>query len=223
LSEFLKRLQERLKTQKQGLGKTVDKNYLDSHAHPEKGLNSLLAKLKNLKLASLSIARHQANRSSKIPSLNGGAIKPTRVASALTYTLMLATIVCLTYWAMRILQIPSVPAVSSSISKGVTLYHNQDGATAYGLFGSKPLATENILLRGVVVTSKGADGRLDGFAIFEIDGKPSGAISVGESLGKGLTLQSIGDESATLLYEGQKLDFTLSKTSGNSGSKNTKK
>jgi hypothetical protein len=223
LSEFLKRLQERLKTQKQGLGKPTDKIRPDSHAHPEKGLNNLLAKIKSLKVPSLSIAGHQANASANIPSLSKGAIKPANVASTLTYLLMLVTIACLTYWAMRIWQTPSVPAVSTGISKGMTLYNNQDGTTAYGLFGSKPLATENILLRGVVITSKGSDGRLDGFAIFEIDGKPTGAISVGESLGKGLTLQSIGDESATLLYEGQKLDFALSKTGANSSSKNPKK
>jgi hypothetical protein len=104
----------------------------------------------------------------------------------------------------------------------MTLYSNQDGTSAYGLFGSKPLVTDNIFLRGVVITSKGNDGRLDGFAIFEIDGTPTNAISVGENLGKGLTLQSIGDESATLLYEGQKLDFKLSKA-GNKPSALNKK
>jgi hypothetical protein len=36
-------------------------------------------------------------------------------------------------------------------------------------------------------------------------------------------LQSIDDESATLLYEGQKLDFKLSKNSSNPSNKNAKK
>ena len=113
---------------------------------------------------------------------------------------------------MSVLQIPGTPSQpSSGINKGLTLYSNQDAAAAYGLFGSKPLATENIYLRGVVATSKNPDGSLDGFAIFEIDGKPTNAISVGETIGKGLSLQSIGDESATLLYEGQKLNFKLNK------------
>ena len=79
--------------------------------------------------------------------------------------------------------------------------------------------TENIYLRGVVITSKNKDGSLGGFAIFEIDGKPTNAISVGEGLGKGLTLQSIGDESATLLYQGQKLDFKLSKAGSDKSDK----
>ena len=89
---------------------------------------------------------------------------------------------------MQIAQIPGPPSpAASGIHKGLTLYTNQDSSNAYGLFGSKPLVTDNILLRGVVVTSKSKGGALDGFAIFEIDGKPTNAISVGETLGKGLS------------------------------------
>ena len=121
---------------------------------------------------------------------------------------------------MRILQIPGTPAQpANGISKGQTLYSNQDATAGYALFGSKPLVTENIYLRGVVATSKNPDGSLDGFAIFEIDGKPTNAISVGETMGKGLSLQSIGDESATLLYQGQKLSFKLSKPTKDRGDK----
>ena len=133
---------------------------------------------------------------------------------------MLACAVSAAYWLMRILQIPGTPAQpANGISKGQTLYSNQDATAGYALFGSKPLVTENIYLRGVVATSKNPDGSLDGFAIFEIDGKPTNAISVGETMGKGLSLQSIGDESATLLYQGQKLSFKLSKPTKDRGDK----
>jgi hypothetical protein len=138
---------------------------------------------------------------------------------------MAITAMALTYWLLQWWQLPSVPAAPSiatltpsaspsSSNKspvGVTLYANQDTTAAYDLFGNKPLTTDTIFLRGVVATGKNANGSLDGFAIFEMDGKPTNAISIGESLGKGLTLQSIGDESATLLYQGQKLEFKLSK------------
>lgn len=121
---------------------------------------------------------------------------------------------------MRVAQVPGIPnQPSNGISKGLALYSNQDATAAYALFGSKPLVTENIYLRGVVATSKNPDGSLDGFAIFEIDGKPTNAISVGETIGKGLSLQSIGDESATLLYQGQKLNFKLSKSAKDKGDK----
>ena len=211
MSEFLNRLQERLKAKKQGLGSASAKN----RGSLGNGLKSLLDRLKHLSLPS-------SLQMSQIPALVPKGIKPTRVATSLTYLLMIATAACFTYWILRIAQIPGAPSSSAATVKGMTLYSNQDGTSAYGLFGSKPLVTDNIFLRGVVITSKGNDGRLDGFAIFEIDGTPTNAISVGENLGKGLTLQSIGDESATLLYEGQKLDFKLSKA-GNKPSALNKK
>lgn len=152
------------------------------------------------------------------------AFKPTSISNVLSYVLMLLAGLCLTYWLMQIAQIPAPPSQpATGINKGVTLYTNQDGSNAYDLFGSKPLVTDNIYLRGVVVTAKNKDGALDGFAIFEIDGKPTNAISVGESLGKGLSLQSIGDESATLLYQGQKMEFKLSKPGKEKASPTSKK
>ena len=166
----------------------------------------------------------QYSSGQKLGSTLSLAFKPTTLSNALSYVLMLLTGLCLTYWLMQITQIPGPPSQSSTgINKGVTLYTNQDGTTAYGLFGSKPLATDNIYLRGVVVTAKNQAGALDGFAIFEIDGKPTNAISVGESLGKGLSLQSIGDESATLLYQGQKMDFKLSKPGKEKANSTSKK
>ena len=156
-------------------------------------------------------------------------IKPTSVSHSLTYLLMLVTAVLATYWGMRIAQIPGLPSqgsnqgTSQGVNKGMTLYSNQDGASAYDLFGSKPISTDRIYLRGVVVTSKNKDGVLDGYAIFEMDGKPTNAMSIGESLGKGLSLQSIGVESATLLYQGQKLDFKLSRPGADKNNSSSKK
>jgi hypothetical protein len=146
-------------------------------------------------------------------------LMPSSFSKRLTYALMLACALSVTFWLMKITQIPGTPSQpANGIPKGMTLYSNQDANNAYGLFGSKQLATENIYLRGVVITSK-KDGAPDGFAIFEIDGKPTNAISVGEIIGKGLSLQSIGDESATLLYQGQKLNFKLNKRKDKSNKK----
>ena len=157
-------------------------------------------------------------------------LHPQLIVRSLQYLGMVITAMALTYWLLQWWQLPSVPAVPSpsqvSSSKnpvGITLYANQDTTAAYDLFGSKPLSTDTIFLRGVVATGKKANGSLDGFAIFEVDGKPTNAISIGESLGKGLTLQSIGDESATLLYQGQKLEFKLSKPGGQKATNPKKK
>ena len=219
MSEFLHRLQERLKAKNNGLRSTSAENPTGKQTGTRgglaDGLKNLLDRLKDLRLPSSLQMSH-------IPTFIPKGIKPSSMATCFTYLLMIATAACFTYWILRIAQIQGAPGSSASNIKGMTLYSDQDGTSAYGLFGSKPLVTENIFLRGVVITSKGNDGRLDGFAIFEIDGIPTNAISVGENLGKGLTLQSIGDESATLLYEGQKLDFKLSKA-GNKPSSSNKK
>jgi hypothetical protein len=207
LSEFIKRIQDRFKSSVQALEQKT-------------GTASKQGKLSNAQGA-------LTNSMNWLNYLNW--LNPANTSKALTYLLMLACAISATYWLMRVIQIPGIPkqasnGVTNSTAKGLTLYSNQDASAAYGLFGSKPLVTENIYLRGVVATSKNPDGTLDGFAIFEIDGKPTNAISVGETIGKGLSLQSIGDEQATLFYQGQKLSFKLSKPTKDRGDKsaNTK-
>jgi hypothetical protein len=227
LSEFIKRMQARIKETKlaakarlNAAAQNTDKSTNSSNSAQGKSL-SLITGL-GQKLTS-SLNQLAKGKSGLQGNLNGALINPMSVSKSLTYLLMLACAVSATYWLMRVAQIPSAPGqAASGINKGITLYSNQDASAAYGLFGNKPLVTENIYLRGVVITSKNKDGSLDGFAIFEIDGKQTNAISVGEGLGKGLTLQSIGDETATLLYQGQKLDFKLSKAGSDKGDKSNK-
>jgi hypothetical protein len=211
LSEFLQRLRDRLKAKRHT-------NQVESRAYenPQK-VQSDLGHISQ-------VLRGQKQLNLSLPSFIMPAFKPTLLTNALSYVLMLLAGLCLTYWLMQIAQIPAPPSQpATGINKGVTLYTNQDGSNAYDLFGSKPLVTDNIYLRGVVVTSKNKSGALDGFALFEIDGKPTNAISVGESLGKGLSLQSIGDESAILLYQGQRMEFKLSKPGKEKASPTSKK
>lgn len=158
----------------------------------------------------------------------GLRLRPAVVARSLQYLGMAITTMALTYWLLQWWQLSSIPTLvpsstspstttitaSTKNTSGVTLYANQDGTSAYDLFGSKPVLTDTIFLRGIVATDKNSNGSLNGFAIFEMDGKPTNAIGIGESLGKGLSLQSIGDESAILLYQSQKIQFKLSKPSG---------
>jgi hypothetical protein len=188
---------------------------------------------------STSAALNKLKSRSSIPMRwgMGPRLHPAVVARPLQYLGMAITAMALTYWVLQWWQLPSMPSLSSTPSigsssnpsignknnPGITLYANQDSTAAYDLFGNKPLTTDTIFLRGVVATGKNANGSLDGFAIFEMDGKPTNAISIGESLGKGLTLQSIGDESATLLYQGQKLEFKLSKPGGQKAANPKKK
>ena len=224
MSVFIKRVQARIqeaklaaKARRNSLAQNADKSTDSAQGKARSAITGLGQKL------TTSLNKLAKGKAGLHGNLNGALINPMSVSKSLTYLLMLACAVSATYWLMRVAQIPSAPGqAASGINKGITLYSNQDASAAYALFGNKPLVTENIYLRGVVITSKNKDGSLDGFAIFEIDGKQTNAISVGEGLGKGLTLQSIGDETATLLYQGQKLDFKLSKAGSDKGDKSNK-
>ena len=218
MSEFLHRLQERLKKRSARATDSSGKGQLPlSWAERWTSFNHLAQQLLSASKQSLTKNGFNSdlNKSSIILQLNLFAknyLKPSLVIHSLTYLGMLITIASVTYWLMHLSQIPSPPEALSKNAKGAVLYINQGSTESYALFGSKPMAAENIILRGVVVTDKNKDGLLQGFALFEIDGKPTGAIAVGESLGKGLMLQTITTETATLLYQGKRLNFSLNKS-----------
>ena len=145
-------------------------------------------------------------------SLASAYLTPIRVSQLISYVFILLTLVSSTYWLIHILQIPSPAEILPKNFKGITLHTNQDIGTSYKLFGSKPLAAENIVLRVLVVTGKNEAGLNQGFALFDIDGKSTGAIAVGEQMDRGMMLQSINPDSATLLYQGKELSFALQKS-----------
>lgn len=145
-------------------------------------------------------------------------LTPVRVSQCMASVFILLTLASATYWLIHIIQIPSPEESLSKNFKGVTLYTNQDINTSYKLFGSKPLAAENIALRVLVVTGKNESGIDQGFALFDIDGKSTGAVAVGEQISGGMLLQSINPESATLLYQGKELNFSLQKSKSKNAS-----
>jgi len=151
-------------------------------------------------------------------SLASAYLTPIRVGQLISYVFILLTLVSSTYWLIHILQIPSPAEILPKNFKVITLHTNQDIGTSYMLFGSKPLAAENIVLRVLVVTGKNEAGLNQGFALFDIDGKSTGAIAVGEQMNRGMMLQSINPDSATLLYQGKELSFALQKSKNSSSS-----
>ena len=143
-------------------------------------------------------------------SNNNLKVNPKKINHVITGGLSLLAIGISLYWLMLMLQIPSSSVVTMD-AKSTVQVSNQNTVSAFALFGEKPLAAQNIFLRGIVITSKSSAGTLDGFTIFEVNGKPTNAIAIGEGLGNGLTLKSIKPESATLIYQGQEMEFILSK------------
>jgi hypothetical protein len=178
-----------------------------------------LKRIQTLLLSKLSDTRANLDwhirQSKNLLEKNGLAsayLTPVRVSQFITYILILLTIVSSTYWLIHILQIPSPAEILPKNFKGITLHTNQDVNTSYKLFGSKPFAAENIVLRVLVVTGKNEAGMNQGYALFDIDGKSTGAIAVGEQIGRGMVLQSINPDTASLLYQGKELSFSLQKS-----------
>jgi hypothetical protein len=150
-------------------------------------------------------------------SLATTCLTPIRMSQLITYVFILITLASSTYWLIHVLQIPSPAEILPKNFKGITLHTSQDIGASYKLFGSKPLGAENIALRVLVVTGRNEVGLNQGFALFDIDGKSTGAIAVGEQIGRGMVLQSINPESATLLYQGKELSFALQKSKNSNG------
>ena len=171
----------------------------------------LLSKLSDTR-ANLDWHIRQSKKLLEKNALAFSYLTPVRVSQFITYILILLTLGSSTYWLIHILQIPSPAEILPKNFKGITLHTNQDVNTSYKLFGSKPFAAENIVLRVLVVTGKNETGLNQGFALFDIDGKSTGAIAVGEQIGRGMMLQSINPEAATLLYQGKELSFSLQKS-----------
>ena len=148
---------------------------------------------------------------------------PEHFTKWLGYFLVLLSAWLVLFSIMRIAQLPwPFTTQASQSSKGMTLYGSQAVQSAYTLFGTKPVELGNIQLRGVVITGKTADGKDTGFALLEIDGKPSGAVALGENLGKGLVLHAIRPEGVTLVHQGQKIDLTLNRSSSKKANPSSK-
>lgn len=135
---------------------------------------------------------------------------PSTMSSAITSALVLLTLASATFWILQILQIQS-PVVHQQSERGATILHSENTASSHILFGEKPLINQKILLRGLVIASSSVGGIHDGYAIFEIDGKSTKAIAIGEMVGSDLVLNSIQTDSATLTQHGKRIEIPLSK------------
>jgi hypothetical protein len=87
----------------------------------------------------------------------------------------------------------------SEIDHSVPIYQVQDLQNAAKLFGRKDVDLSKVQLTGLMRS----DGSSTGYAIFEVDGKNSGAIAVGETFDKGYFLKSIGVDSVEIVFQGK--------------------
>ena len=122
-------------------------------------------------------------------------IKPLWLARTIKNLLVLCIVLTLTYSYLAIERLPRV----SDAHQSLHIDQLQDVQKAAKLFGHKEFDLSKVQLTGVMRT----DGSSSGYAVFEVDGKNTGAIAVGETFDKGYFLKSIGTESVEVMFQGK--------------------
>jgi hypothetical protein len=122
--------------------------------------------------------------------------------------LVIIFIASTSYWVIKFIQMPS-PILDHNVYQTLVISDDKKLNQSKSLFGNIQLSTQNILLRGIVVTSNTVNQPLDGYALFEINGKPSSAISIGDIIGNGLKLKSIKQDSVIMSYLDQDIEYPL--------------
>ncbi len=122
-------------------------------------------------------------------------IKPLWFVNVIRNALLVCTVVILAYTYLAIERLPRF----SDTNQSVSLFQVQDIQNAAKLFGYQEFDLSKVQLTGLMRN----DGSSSGYAIFEVDGKNTGAIAVGEAFDKGYFLKSIGVDSVEIVFQGK--------------------
>jgi len=128
-------------------------------------------------------------------SVLSSKIKPRWCANFIRNALIVGIVFVIVYIYLAIERLPRF----SDLDHSVPIYQVQDLQNAAKLFGRKDIDLSKVRLTGVLRS----DGSSSGYAIFEVDGKNSGAIAVGETFDKGYFLKSIGVDSVEIVFQGK--------------------
>ncbi len=131
-------------------------------------------------------------------------IEPSKVANLLRVVFIVITGMILLGLVLSCFQYPNLQIAKSSM----TYYEVGLKNDPSHLFSKKIIHLDGIKIQGLIIT-KDLPGNSQGYVIFDIDGKNVGPIEVGETFGKGLFLQAITNNSATITYQGQKSTIYL--------------
>jgi len=122
-------------------------------------------------------------------------IKPLWLAKFIRNTLILCIVFILTYSYLAIERLPKF----SDVTQPVRIDQIQDVRKAAKLFGYRDTDMSKVQLTGLMRH----EGSSNGYAIFEVEGKNTGAIAVGETFDKGYFLKSIGVEGVEIMFQGK--------------------
>jgi hypothetical protein len=128
-------------------------------------------------------------------------LKPVWFAKAIKNILVFCIVLTLAYTYLAVQRLPSF----SDVDQPVQIYQIQDIQQAANLFGHQDMDLSKIQLTGLMRH----DASSNGFAIFEIDGKNTGAIAVGETFDKGYFLKSLGADSVEVVFQGKQRSIVM--------------
>ena len=128
-------------------------------------------------------------------------LKPVWFAKVIRNILVLCIVLTLIYTYLAVQRLPRL----SDAVQPAQIYQLHDIQQAANLFGHKDLDLSKIQLTGLMRH----DASSSGYAIFEIDGKNSGAIAVGETFDKGYFLKSLGSDSVEVVYQGKQISVPM--------------
>jgi hypothetical protein len=134
---------------------------------------------------------HRTRRS----SIFFNKIKPLWFAQVIRNTSILCIVCILTYSYLAIERLPKF----SDVTQSVRIDQIHDVRKAANLFGYKDTDMSKVQLTGLMRH----DGSSSGYAVFEIDGKNTGAIAVGETFDKGYFLKGIGVDGVEVMFQGK--------------------
>lgn len=143
---------------------------------------------------------HDVHRTSRL-GLFLNQIKPLWFVNFIRNAMVLFIFIILTYTFLTIQRLPQ----ADKSEEPVSIYQVYDVQRAAKLFGHKDIGLSKIQLTGLLRH----DTSLNGFAIFEVDGRNSGAIAVGETFDNGYFLKSIGVDSVEIVFQGKQYQISM--------------
>ncbi len=128
-------------------------------------------------------------------------IKPLWIVNFIRNAMVFFIVMTLAYIYLAIQRLPQ----ADKFEQPVNVYQIHDVQRAAKLFGHKNIGLSKVQLTGLIRN----DTSQSGFAIFEVDGRNSGAIAVGETFDNGYFLKSMGEDSVEIVFQGNQYQISM--------------
>ena len=130
-------------------------------------------------------------------------IKPIAIANLSRNVCIFIVILTLAYTCLMISNLPA----PQFFDRPAQVYQLQDIQKAGGIFGQKEIDLSKVKLTGIM----SGGSAMSGFAVFEVNGKSTSAIAVGETFDQAYFLKSINLDRVEIVYQGKPYQMILSK------------